>query len=127
MSVKNISKTVVLEINLPKKFYFRGTLSPKPPTEAMPLDPTGGLPSPGLPDFYVSPNLCFLSVYTSNTIILLYANRLDKFANHSEKFCPPLEKFLPTPMEAGVGQPSRASKLGERQNDDYILIDVGAK
>jgi len=44
---------------LQKSFSFWGTSSPRPPTGALPLDPTGALPSPRPPDFmpppYVNP------------------------------------------------------------------------
>jgi len=38
-----------------KSFSFWGTLSPRPPTGASPLDPTGGLLSPRTPVFFYIP------------------------------------------------------------------------
>ena len=58
-------------IKIKKCSSFWGTKSPKPPTGALPLDPTGGRKSPRPPDF--GPPLCQIL----NTPLIIALNDIE--------------------------------------------------
>ena len=58
-------------VNWWKRFSFRGTSSPRPPTGAPPLNPAGGLPSPRPPNL-CPPNHHILATPMAGTTVSIY-------------------------------------------------------